>query len=66
MKIVPVKSSDLQRSFLYYTEVLDFERQGPGHEDREMANTVIDPVRDGVGCLIQTATVSVSARPLGN
>jgi catechol 2,3-dioxygenase-like lactoylglutathione lyase family enzyme len=49
MKIVPViRSSDLQRSFHFYTEVLDFERKWPaGHEDREMANGVIDLVRDG-------------------
>lgn len=48
MKIVPViKSSDLQRSLRFYTEVLDFERKWPGHEDREMANGVIDLVRDG-------------------
>ena len=43
MKIVPVvKCSDLQRSIRFYTEVLDFERKWPGHEDREMANGVID------------------------
>jgi catechol 2,3-dioxygenase-like lactoylglutathione lyase family enzyme len=48
MKIVPViKSSDLQRSIHFYTEVLDFERKWPGHEDLEMANGVIDLVRDG-------------------
>jgi catechol 2,3-dioxygenase-like lactoylglutathione lyase family enzyme len=48
MKIVPViKSSDLLRSLRFYTEVLDFERKWPGHEDREMANGVIDLVRDG-------------------
>ena len=48
MKIVPViKSSDLQRSLHFYTEVLDFERKWPGHEDREVANGVIDLVRDG-------------------
>ena len=41
MKIVPViKSSDLQRSLRFYTEVLDFERKWLGHEDREMANGV--------------------------
>src|SRR5690348_16085457 len=33
MKIVPViKSSDLQRSLNFYTEVLDFERKWHGHE----------------------------------
>ena len=48
MRIVPVvKSSDLQRSLHFYTEVLDFERKWLGHEDREMANGVIDLVRDG-------------------
>jgi catechol 2,3-dioxygenase-like lactoylglutathione lyase family enzyme len=49
MKIVPViRSRDLQRSLHFYTEVLDFERKWPaGHEDREMANGVIDLVRDG-------------------
>jgi catechol 2,3-dioxygenase-like lactoylglutathione lyase family enzyme len=48
MKIVPViKSSDLQRSLHFYTEVFDFERKWPGHEDLEMANGVIDLVRDG-------------------
>jgi catechol 2,3-dioxygenase-like lactoylglutathione lyase family enzyme len=45
---VPViKSSDLQRSLHFYTQVLDFERKWPGHEDREMVNGVIDLVRDG-------------------
>jgi len=48
MKIVPViKSSDLHRSSDFYTEVLDFQRKWPGHEDCEMANGVIDLVRDG-------------------
>jgi len=48
MKIVPViKSSDLQRSLKFYTEVLDFECKWPGYEDREMANGVIDLVWDG-------------------
>jgi catechol 2,3-dioxygenase-like lactoylglutathione lyase family enzyme len=47
MKIVPViKCSDLQRSLHFYTEVLDFERNWPGREDREMANGVVDLVRD--------------------
>jgi hypothetical protein len=32
----------------FATEVLGFERKWPGHEDREMANGVIDLVRDGV------------------
>ena len=48
MKIVPViKSGDLERSLRFYTEVLDFERRWPGYEDLEMANGVIDLVRDG-------------------
>jgi catechol 2,3-dioxygenase-like lactoylglutathione lyase family enzyme len=48
MKIVPViKSSDLQRSVRFYTEVLDFERKWPGYEEQEMANGVVDLVRDG-------------------
>jgi catechol 2,3-dioxygenase-like lactoylglutathione lyase family enzyme len=48
MKIVPViKSSDLQRSLRFYTEVLDFERKWPGYEEEEMANGVVDLVRDG-------------------
>ena len=42
-----IKSSVLQRSLHFYTEVLDFERKWRGHEDREMANGVIDLVRDG-------------------
>ena len=48
MKIVPViRSSDLQRSLHFYTGILDFERKLHGHEDREMANGVIDLTRDG-------------------
>jgi predicted deacylase len=48
VKIVPViKSSDLQRSLRFHTEILDFERQWPGYEDRELANGVIDLIRDG-------------------
>lgn len=48
MKIVPViKSSDLQRSLHFYIEVLDFQRKWLGHEEREMANGIIDLVRDG-------------------
>jgi predicted deacylase len=47
MKIVPViKSSDLQRSLRFHTEVLNFERKWPGHEGHEMAKGVIDLVRD--------------------
>jgi catechol 2,3-dioxygenase-like lactoylglutathione lyase family enzyme len=48
LKIVPViKSSDLRRSLHFYTEVLDFEHKWPGHEEREIANGVVDLVRDG-------------------
>lgn len=48
MKIVPViKCSELQRSLRFYTEVLDFERKWPGHEQSEMENGVIDLVCDG-------------------
>jgi len=48
MKIVPViKSGDLERSLHFYTQVLDFRRKWPGSKDREMANGVIDLVRDG-------------------
>ncbi len=48
MKIVPViKSGDLKRSVDFYTRVLDFERKWPGHEEREMANGVVDLIRDG-------------------
>jgi hypothetical protein len=49
MKVVQViKSSDLQRSLHFYTEVLDLERRWPGHEDRELANGVIGRVREGL------------------
>lgn len=48
MKIVPVvKSSDLERSLRFYTEIRGFERRWPGHEDSEMANGVIDLILDG-------------------
>jgi catechol 2,3-dioxygenase-like lactoylglutathione lyase family enzyme len=48
MKVVPViKCRDLAASLRFYTELLDFERKWPGEEDREMANGVIDLVRDG-------------------
>jgi len=48
MKIVPVvKCSDLEGSLRFYTEVLDFVRKWPGYEEREMANGVVDLVRDG-------------------
>jgi catechol 2,3-dioxygenase-like lactoylglutathione lyase family enzyme len=48
MKIVPVmKCSRLEESLRFYTTVLDFRRKWPGYEDREMANGVIDLVREG-------------------
>lgn len=48
MRIVPViRCRDLGRSAQFYTAVLDFERKWPGYEDREMANGVIDLIRDG-------------------
>lgn len=48
MKIVPViKSSDLHRSLQFYTEILDFQRKWPEQEAREMANGVVDLIRDG-------------------
>jgi catechol 2,3-dioxygenase-like lactoylglutathione lyase family enzyme len=48
VKIVPVvKVSDLQRSLDFYTRVLDFKRKWVGYEEQEMANGVIDLVKDG-------------------
>lgn len=48
MRIVPViKSSDLKRSVLFYTDVLDFERKWPGSEDSDMADGVVNLIRDG-------------------
>ncbi len=48
MKIVPViKCRDLQRSLLFYTQVLDFQLKWPGYEERQLANGVVDLVRDG-------------------
>lgn len=48
MKIVPaIKSSDLERSVRFYTEVLDFEWKWPGNEDREKANGVAHLIEDG-------------------
>jgi hypothetical protein len=45
MKIVPViKSGDLERSVLFYTRILDFERKWPGHEDREMTQLIHRPL----------------------
>lgn len=48
MKIVPViKSSNLERSVHFYTQVLDFERKWPEYEAQETANGVAMLVRDG-------------------
>ncbi|MBM3761914.1 MAG: VOC family protein [Acidobacteria bacterium] len=48
MKLVPViKSSDLHRSLLFYTQILGFNRKWPGYEDHEIANGVIDLVLEG-------------------
>ena len=48
MKIVPViKSSDLEKSVQFYTEILDFERRWPAYEAEETANGVAHLVRDG-------------------
>ncbi|MGO9324092.1 MAG: bleomycin resistance protein [Terracidiphilus sp.] len=53
MKIVPViKSSNLERSVLFYTRVLDFERKWPGEEDRENANGVAHLIKDGAELLL--------------
>ena len=48
MKIVPViRARDLSESVAFYTCILDFERSWPGHEERELANGVIDLIREG-------------------
>jgi len=48
VKIVPViKSRDLERSVRFYTTILDFERKWPGYAEREMANGMIELIRDG-------------------
>ena len=48
MKIVPViKSSNLEKSVQFYTEVLDFERKWPADEAHETANGVAHLVKDG-------------------
>lgn len=48
MRTVPVfKSSNLERSLHFYTKILDFEHKWPGYEAQEMANGVIDLIRDG-------------------
>jgi len=53
MKIVPViKSSDLERSVRFYTEVLDFEWKWPGDEEQERVNGVAHLIRDGAELLL--------------
>ncbi len=48
VRIVPViKVTDLQRSLDFYTRVLDFTRKWVGYEEQEIANGVIDLVKDG-------------------
>ena len=48
MKIVPVlKSSNLDRSVHFYTQILDFERKWPSEEAAETANGIAMLVRDG-------------------
>lgn len=48
MKIVPViKSSNLEKSVQFYTEVLDFERKWPAYAAQETANGVAHLVKDG-------------------
>jgi catechol 2,3-dioxygenase-like lactoylglutathione lyase family enzyme len=48
MQIVPViKSTDLDCSVRFYTEVLDFERKWPGDADREPTNGVAHLMKDG-------------------
>lgn len=53
MKIVPViKSSDLERSVRFYTEVLDFEWKRPDDKEGEKANGVAHLVKDGAELLL--------------
>jgi len=48
MTIVPViKSSDLERSLHFYTQVLDFARKWPAEADLETANGVAHLAREG-------------------
>jgi catechol 2,3-dioxygenase-like lactoylglutathione lyase family enzyme len=48
MRVVPViKCRELQRSIHFYTQVLDFQHKWPGYEARELANGVIDLIREG-------------------
>ena len=58
MKIVPViKSRDLERSVHFYTRILDFERKWPGYEAHEMANGVIDLIRDGAELQLRSSSL---------
>jgi catechol 2,3-dioxygenase-like lactoylglutathione lyase family enzyme len=53
MKIVPViKSSDLNRSIHFYTQVLDFEWKWPADEASEKANGVAYLSRDGAELML--------------
>jgi catechol 2,3-dioxygenase-like lactoylglutathione lyase family enzyme len=53
MKVVPViKSSDLNWSVRFYTEVLDFEWKWPAEADRQKANGVAHLVKDGAELLL--------------
>jgi catechol 2,3-dioxygenase-like lactoylglutathione lyase family enzyme len=53
MRMVPViKSSNLERSVCFYTEVLDFQRMWPEEADRETANGVAHLTKDGAELLL--------------
>ena len=57
MKMVPViRSSDLSKSFHFYTQVLDFTSLWPGHEEQEAANGVAHLVCDGAELLLSRHT----------
>jgi hypothetical protein len=64
MQIVPViKSSDLDRSFRSYTEVLDFERKWPDYADPERANGIAHLVKPVPSCSFRaTRETSSSTR----
>ncbi len=48
MRVVPViKSSDIDRSIRFYTEVLDFKRKWPEYAEVETANGVANLIKDG-------------------
>lgn len=53
MKMVPViKTSDLERSVRFYTEVLDFAWKWPGEAERQRASGVAHLSRDGAELLL--------------